>query len=212
MSAPFTIKDGQGTSREARVSPTTDGNNALWAHVGGSSKGTVIQITDSVVGSLYDEPFENAGSSDLLVNGSITAVDFRISAHATKDIVITEIFVAAVGSGIKLSNYLSKNAAITNGVLFSWKADNQSTTLRPLTNTHEIEQWGSGAFSFFSTAGGDTIKSARKMVPNLIIRAQNKFGSGQDDYISCLIQDDLSSGITSHIAVARGLLVEADTL
>ena len=144
---------------------------------------------------------------NMRVDGSITPKIFLVPAAIQTDIFIEEMRFFGNGNGIKMRNFLSKNAPLTNGVDIEIKSDNIVTTFPNLKSTEDFKNkfsfgQGAGGFSLDVEAGGDAFLAVYDFKNPFIIRVAGTFST--DDYIKITISDDLSSGINSFQFIAKG--------
>ena len=215
MSAKIEIKDGTGTNQVAKVDTTgPQEENAVWVHLAGITPEVSVPVFDAPVagGESFDQFLLNGASKDMAINGSVTAVDFRVEADATDDIIITDMILAGQDGSIKFSNWFALNSPLSPGVEISLKSDDKATTYDPLTTTTELMAFSSGDIENSSVTGEAVVISFRKFSPSLIIRAQGTHGgaSTDDDFIQVKIQDNLT-GMDSFTCQVRGVKVPAGT-
>lgn len=78
--------------------------------------------TDEVIESLpFRAYFENAGSNDMIVDGSTTPVEFSINADADFDYYIKTISVKLADATAQFNEF-GALSALTNGVEFLWRS------------------------------------------------------------------------------------------
>ena len=142
------------------------------------------------IGNLVILNAKNAGSADLLVDGSTTAVDFEILADGSDDITINELRFYSGGNGIKFSQFLSQNVALTNGIRIQITSQAVTVTLPLIFTTEDFKNkfaFGSGAsFVLQKQTGADQILAVF-LEPILL-------EGGTSDKIQVRIQDDLTTG------------------
>ena len=160
-----------------------------------------VTVTSSALSDLFVQEAQNAGSSAMNVNGSVTPVTFSIPAQATQ-LFIEDMIFDGQGNGIKFGNFLSQNTALTNGVLVTIKSDNIVTTFPLIKSTEAFKnKWaalsGDGAnFRIDVQAGKDEMLAILNFPNPFILRETGAFGAGNDDYVRVLIQDNLSSSVS----------------
>lgn len=170
-----------------------------------------VQAVPGAVGDLIIANALNAGSPNLLVNGSVTAVVFTIPADATKDIFIEELRIYGNGNGIKFGQFLSQNSILTNGLLIEIRSDEVITQLPILKSTDDIKHkfsFGQGTgFQLNVQAGRDDFMASFTLTTTFPIRKQGTFVSG-DDYVKIYVRDNLSSNIQVLEFLGRGFKKE----
>jgi len=151
---------------------------------------------------------EPGGSADMTVDGSSTPVSFFIRPDVDKDTFFSEIRFRGQGNGIQLTNYLSKNMPLTNGVLIKIRSDNTILTLPLIKTTSDFKfkfAFGEGrGFQLFDGAGTDDMLAAFTFSFTFPLRKTGTFGAGNDDFIEVVIQDALQAGIVSQEMLGFG--------
>jgi hypothetical protein len=147
------------------------------------------------------------GDADLRVDGSVTPVEFFIPADVEKDIFITELRFYGGGNGIQFTQFLSKNGALTNGILVEIISDEAVLDNLPIRATEDFKnKWafGSGAnFRLDIVSGTDQMLAVLLFENPFPIRKAGTFLSG-DDEIRVFIRDDIVAGLTELELLAVG--------
>lgn len=190
----------------ARVTYARNGVSALSVKIEDMN---VDNFSIPVVPGVFGEPKSeflktSGGSSDMNVDGSVTAVEFSISPDTDSDWLIDELYFSAQDGSVKASKFFGTGVILSNGVLLEVKANNIITT-RTFTTTHEFLEWASaGAWSERSDAGGDSLKAS--YTGGILLRKSGTFGPvANDDYIKATVQDDITS-VVQFRSEARGVL------
>ncbi len=152
------------------------------------------------------------GDENMLVDGSVTPVDFNVPAQADTDIFINAMIFRGQGNGIKLNQFFSKAGAggLTNGVVVTIKSDNIVTTFLPLHTTADFKnRWAALSGSLASwdlavEASADEGVAVLAFQNPFIIKVAGAFGAGNDDFIRVTIADDLTSGVAFFDFIVRG--------
>jgi len=159
----------------------------------------------------------SAGSSDMLVDGSTTNVEFSINADSTKDTYIKSIIVTIVDAGAALNEF-GNLTALTNGVLFVWETqDLGTTTLNDGIKTNfEFMRMalGNPAIGGGTTAylASNVVSTSEAFTPvidfNLLFGLQYglRLRAGTNDKISFTIRDNVST-MDQFDALAYGLKI-----
>ena len=138
----------------------------------------------------------NGGSSDLRVNGSVTPQEFVINASADKERFFTSLRFEALGNGIQFTNFLSKNSALTNGILVTIRSNDSEVTFPAILATEDFASFfsrGASDFDFYDVSGTDYFRATLSFVAPFQVYKQGTFAT--DDFIKVTIRDDLSSGL-----------------
>jgi len=219
MAVTGTIKDGQGTDVEARVSsiPAKDqSNNCVYVVIGGVAPGFSLPTQVGITGQRFEESITlNAAgvTKNANVDGSVTPQEFKLEPDATFDIIVSSISMFGADGSIKMANFLGINSGLTNGCVLAQKADNNAFTYDTIKTTNDFIKRGTEPVDFVSQASGDSFKVTIFFEPAIPIRRSGTFGpaSGDDDYITFTVNDNLTSVVELEVIV-KGNLVEAGTL
>lgn len=198
-------------SRPKEVSLARDPNNPH--RLGVQQVSGTVRLRGAEVEQIlkaYLEEVGNPGSIDMSVNGTGTPVDFRISADpvggADKFIESLKFIVTDGNIKVNNGNFLGLNSALTNGILVTFVKDGVTVYSEPLIrNTNDIlGQWSSTTADnqIIGQSGGDYLESNFNLISENL---QFKLEAGKNDYISVLIQDNLSS-IDTMKMLAKGFL------
>ncbi len=170
-----------------------------------------VSITFKELADLFIQDAQYLGSSNMTVNGSLVSpIPFTVTPKANTDIYIDTLFYHGAANGIKFGQFMAKNSALTNGIKLSIKSDNVVTDFPLIYATEDFKNEfaalsGDGAnFSLMIQSGRDEMLSILKFPNPFIIRAQNTFGIGNDDYIKVEIRDDLRAGLFELNFKAKG--------
>jgi hypothetical protein len=157
-----------------------------------------VSITYKELADLFVQEAQYLGSPNMLVNGSITPIVFTIPASQTSDIYIEDLIYDGQGNGVRFGNFLASSALI-NGVLLTIKSDNVITSFPLIYRNEDFKNKfaalsGDGSnFRIDVQAGSDEILAILRFNNPFVMRAQNTFGTGNDDYIKITIQDNLTA-------------------
>lgn len=112
---------------------------------------------------------DSAGSSDMTVNGSSTAVDYYVSASAEFDIYLKYISVVIGDGGSPNLNAFGGTSALTNGVRWTWSSaergevelhDGIKTNLEFIRTGNDTGAIGTGTDAYLAdVSGGGSEKS-----------------------------------------------------
>lgn len=165
-------------------------------------QGSVVQ-TQGGVTDRFQTVFSN-----LLVDGSVTPVDFTINNDPSQVKFVTNVILAGIGNGIKFEQFLSR-ATLTNGIVVSFRSQNFEVSRKPLRRTEDLLDLHAedpDNFSLFIASGGDKIIAVLSFLTPLELRPQGEFAI--DDYLKITVNDDLTFGITSLRAIVNGFVRE----
>ena len=167
--------------------------------------GTVV-ANPGGVGDLIIIPFENGGSADMRVDGSVTPVDFTVDCSNDAERLIQEIRVFGGCNGLKFGQHLCKNQKLTNGVVVTIRSDGETLTLPMIYAT---EDWKNkfafgpagpgGNFRIDVQAGGDQFIASFIFDPPAIVRACGTVPI-PDDELQITIQDNLTGSQGGNLA------------
>lgn len=161
-------------------------------------QGSVVQ-TEGDVTNRFQTVFP-----ELRVNGSVTPVNFTISAHPTEVRFITSIELSGRANGIKFGQFLA-SPALTNGLLISFKSNDFMATREPVKTTDDLLDFHAedpDNFSLFIQSGGDKFTAVLEFGSPLELRPQGEFVS--NDYVTISVRDNLSAGILQLRAIVNG--------
>lgn len=166
--------------------------------------GSVTAGEGDVTGRIV-EFAENGGSSDLRVDGSITPQEFIITASPDKERFFTSLRFEALGNGIQFTNFLSKNGALSNGILITIRSNDSQVTFPPISATEDFASFfsrGPSDFDIFDLAGTDYFRATLTFTAPFQIYKQGTFGT--DDFIKITIRDNLSTGLVQFKFIGFG--------
>ena len=151
----------------------------------------------------------SGGSEEMAINGG-GGTSFRVEANpagGTDKLVESLKFIITDGN-IKVNNgnFLGLNSPLNNGLLIRFVKDGVVVYTEPLIkNTNDIMgQWSSSASDnqIISQSGGDYLESNFNLVDSNL---QFVLEAGKNDYIECVIQDNLNA-IDTMKMLATGFL------
>mgnify|MGYP003641032423 CR=1 FL=1 len=166
--------------------------------------GSVTAGEGDVTGRII-ETFKNNGSDDLQVNGSNTPVSFRVEASAISERFINTIRFEALGNGIQFTNFISKNGALTNGVLLTIRSRDSQITFPAILTTEDFGSFfsrGPSDYDVYDVSGTDYFRATLTFAAPFQLYKQGTFAT--DDFLEVVIQDNLSTGLTQFKAIAFG--------
>lgn len=159
-----------------------DGNNKLLV------KSTVVP---EILGNRFVRYAENLGSKQLNVNGSVTPVEFIISADATGDLVVNSLVFEAFDSGIRQDRFLGRSSSLSTGVVIEVKSQDTTFQFLPITNTLEFNSlfsYGNGrSFEVINASANDSMVSRFGPSTPFLIKQAGTYAT--DDYIKVIISD-----------------------
>lgn len=169
-----------------------------------------VRVRASEVENLLKEYLMDGGSNSMAVDGSGVPVSFTINSNPDggQDKVIEILKFICTDTNIKVqdSKFLGLNTALANGILVQFYKNGVLTYSEPLIkNTPDIlGQWANTQTQrdIIGQSGGDYLESSFNLVEQNL---QFILEAGSNDYIECLIQDDLTS-LDSLRLLATGFL------
>jgi hypothetical protein len=204
MTVPFTIRDGLGSGRHARV--TEDSAVLVSTH-----DVALVELDDSVATrrKVFTEFLRTtAGSKDATVNGSSTPVTFRQTAYQDRALAIYEARfllnddqMLLTGSEARRFGGAAASPGLTNGVIFRVSQGGVVTNIfnDPVKNigdfldyADDYDNIGNGVAS-----GIDILNVNFKFSTPIILPATST------DYIEMVVQDNLTS-VTAFAVRVRG--------
>jgi hypothetical protein len=168
--------------------------------IGGTAGGALAAGITPLSGVLFREFLTDdgtpTGNDDLIVNGSITPVEFFIDPHPTKDIVLAELRLLMSAGAIEMDgdSFGKGGGALPNGVLIEYVDDGVITDLGNLTVNEEILMLPVRSDVLLNTASAnDVLALSFDLAGVLSLHAAHP-----TDRIRVVVRDDLTTG-------ARGL-------
>lgn len=131
----------------------------------------------------------NSGLSNLLVDGSSSAITFKYSADASKDIRLSEIRLVLVACELDfVGNHFGNITTLTNGVKIEVKSNGVLTTLATLNVNEDFLSFHSPTSIVINESGPKDVIAAGYLLGGAVV-----LKAGTDDYLGIVIQDDLTS-------------------
>jgi len=156
-----------------------------------------VSSVPGAVGALFLEPATHPTyGRDLTQNGSLgTPIEFIIMPDAEKDIFIKDMRFHGGGSGIKFSNFLDMNTALTNGILVEVKSDDQTIQFPLIRTTNDLKSrftYGAGLGWVYDVSPSfDHVVANFNFESPFPLRKQGSFTV--DDYIKVFIRDNVKN-------------------
>lgn len=174
--------------------------------------GSVIQIPGGIGDIFIEEFMDLTPSSNFIVDGSVTPVNFRINCSTTKDKLLNEIRMYLGCNGIKFGQFNCKNMNLVAGVQVTFRSEGINLVLLPLKSTEDFKNKfsfgpaGAGsAFRIDIQAGGDQMVASFIFAQPGIIKKCGTNGTGTDDFAEIKIQDDLTGSGGGNLDEFSGL-------
>lgn len=169
--------------------------------------GSVTAGEGDVTGRIIEfaKDSDGIGSEDLRVNGSITPVEFMINASDTKERFFTGLRFEALGNGIQFTNFISKNGALSNGVILTIRSNDSEISFPAILTTEDFGSFfsrGPSDFDVFDVSGTDYFRSTLTFSAPFQLFKNGTFPT--DDFIKITIQDNLSTGLTQFRFIGFG--------
>ena len=158
-----------------------------------------VSVTAKELSDLFIQEAMNAGSPNMLVNGSVTPVNFTVNARATNDLFIEHLIFDGQGNGIKFGQFLSQNISLKNGLEISIKSDDVVTVFPVIKSTEDFKnKWASlsgtgDTFRIDVQAGRDELLAIFTFPNPFLLRVAGSFST--DDYIKVTVRDNLTSNL-----------------
>lgn len=161
----------------------------------------------------HSEFFVNeAGSANMLVDGSVTPVKFTVEALSKRDRYIKTISFLISDAGASLSDF-GNIAALTEGVLFEWETEGETVELAVIKTNFNAVQLAGGQPAFGSTTAAfrasNVVGTSDAYLPVLDFATMFglpwglKLGAGSDERLVITIRDDIQA-IDAMNVLSRG--------
>lgn len=206
---PVSIIGANGTGNGAKVNGEGELSVVVHPHP---------PIDEEVNALPYRSYFENAGSNDMIVNGSSTSVDFSIDASQDYDIYIKSISVIIGDGGTPTLNKFGALTALSSGISFIYfnqlegdytLHDGIKTNLEFLRLGESIGFGDSTTAALADVSGGGTEKSYMPLI-DMAKSYGMAYGlrlvKGTTDKLIFKINDDLT-GLVTFNAIAYGIRI-----
>lgn len=173
-------------------------------------QGSVTTIP-TAIGDKFSSYLLNGGSSNMLVDGSVTPVDFEVVADTggitAKTRLIENIRCFGGGSNIKFGQFLSKSGGpLTNGILISLISAGETFTFEPIKSS---ESWK----NIFSTVPGtdfrlDIQSGSDQFIAQFRPPIPFQLEPNSSDKVQAQVRDNLTSGIQQLECYVFGFEIE----
>lgn len=189
------------------------GRNALKVNEEGEitvSVHTYPPIDERVASFPYSAYFENGGSNDMRVNGSITTVSFSIDALLNNEVYIKSAHVKLAAPGAKLSKFANLTP-LTNGIELVWR-NNQEENLvihNGIKDNLEFFRLSDQKAEIvdLSGSGADAVIVAIDFGKLFGLPWGLRLKKGSTDSLQFRVRDNLSSGITEFNIIGYGIKI-----
>jgi hypothetical protein len=165
----------------------------------------------------------SGGDEDMAVDGSVTAVEYWVSAIANADLYIKTLSVVIGDGGSPALNLYGALSALTNGVEFEWVTQDVGTAVLHDGIKTNLEFMRMGVASLAFGTGTDALLadvsgggSEKSYLPTIDL-AQTygtpygvKLRASTTDKLLLRVNDNLSA-LTTHNAIAYGVKLETST-
>jgi len=186
---------------ESRAKPTSLGRDPNNPHNLGvqAISGTVSTLPGGI-GDQFQEKFKDGGSSDMLVNGSGTPVNFIVLADSSgisaKRRLLNYIRCYGGGNGIKFGQFLSKSGSgLSNGIQINIESQGELFSFFPIKTTEDWKNLFSTSpgsdFRLDIQAGGDEFISDFRPAQPIPLEPNTS------DNVTIIVQDNITSGISN---------------
>lgn len=174
----------------------TDGYNRLQVE-SSIAPGSIIGIDGDVsitaalpitsLSDIFIQDLKNGGSNNLLVNGSVTPVEFVINADSSNDILIYEIRFVFVADEIKLGENKFGKIDIINGIKLEIKSNGITTEIVNIVINEDFFKLYSKGGTFIDHSGNKDILTA-----GIYLSGVGILKAGSSDFIKITIRDTLN--------------------
>jgi hypothetical protein len=209
MSVKTRIHDGLGTSRTVAVTPS----NALLVQVLPETSKGVPPADLSNLKLLQEFLVDSTGSSDQRVNGSVTPVEFSVTASASRTKWITGFRIIIEGDGFELASADFRDygavgsPGLTNGIEIEAFQGGVTTSIaaEPIRNAGDYLNYADDFTNFVNAVSSqsDYLMFMFEFATPVVLT------EGSTDRLTIRIRDNLITAITStatprQYAIARG--------
>jgi hypothetical protein len=197
---PFVLYDASGNpipvtpdvafpgSNKAIPVAGTDGTNARVLKTNTSG---VLSVTLAVnANGLFTSKLKDGSSNtNMNVDGSGTAVDYKVSAHATLDYYLQELKILLLPNVLRMDggSFGSLSGPLTNGCELSFTSNSVKTTLSLLKKTEDLALLPGGVVTIETALTSNDL-----LVVSLSFGGAVRLYAGTSDNIQIKIQDDLT--------------------
>ncbi len=159
-----------------------------------------VNVQNQAVAGFSPKYLTNGGSDDMRVDGSVTPVDFTVTADSTQDFIITEVKLLAQDGNINLSRFM--DSTITNGLEFTITSEGGTVTFPDIITTRDL-------LHIFTSNSEYTPIIATKAAL-FVFKPTNPFvlRAGSSDEVQMKVRDDLS-GLVALGCSVEGFLIDA---
>lgn len=160
---------------------------------GSVSTSTVVIPSDP--SKIVKDTLQDGGSSNMLVDGSSTPVEFSFDADPTSDIALSELRIVLTANSIPFNgSSFGPISTLTNGILVSVRAQSVTTQIgAAMKINEELLALVSPQGVFFNDTGPATVMSTGLSFGGNVV-----LDSGSADFVKITIQDDLTSALFDH--------------
>ena len=206
MSVDFHLKDGEN-GRTAKVNEEGALGVIIHTHPPKTDESPMP----------FREFFENNGSSDMRVDGSVNEVEFIVRANQNADTYIKSCSVVIADAGASLNNF-GNIGALANGMKLDWVTQDIGATIihDNLVSNFEFIRLSGGAPAFgsgnSSFKANNVVGTSEAFLP--VLDFTNIFGiqwglklrKGSTDCLRFTVRDDVQ-GVDQFDAIAYGITV-----
>lgn len=177
-----------------------------------SVEGSFIQQPGGTGDLLFKELIDG-GTPSMIVDGSVTPVNFRIECDSIDDQYINILRIFFTCSGIKLTNWACSNSALTNGLLITIRSEGQDLVMLPIKTTSDLinkfafgPAGPSGQARIDIQQGGDSMTASLSFVSAAIVKKCGTNGTGTDDYMEVRVRDNLTGASGGNLSEMESLV------
>lgn len=189
------IKDTAGVKKITDALPT--GDNALGkvkildsggTNVAGVTSTGALKVTQATNASqIRTDKVKNGGSSDLVVDGSGTPVNFTFPADGTDDLFLQKLILVLVTNSLKFDDVsFGSIGALTNGVRVAVTSDSAETVLATLKKSEDLAALNDRPFLETGLSANDLVVASFDFGGTL------RLVGGSGDKVEVRIQDDMA--------------------
>jgi len=198
MSIVAQIKDGKGNSNKLKIGDEGELSVTVRSHPSLDEKTISVPFREFFV--------TDAGSSDMIVDGSATPVSFEIRARADIDCYIKTVSIKLADAGARFGLF-GALGALTNGVKFIWESQSKGTVeIDTIKDNIELFRLSSQAPLIIDLTGGgaDALLVNIDLADTFSMPYGIRLRRGTKDKL-CFVVRDALAGLDEYNTIGLGI-------